>query len=124
MKDYTRKSKGNKPENYVYRLSHANIAALIPISRGDKDILHVYKGLLGISMTAVMHEMIGTAARCWEENHPKVINKMAETIAGQKSLLFLYRAKFGRLTEDQGKDQVPLAEDKENGQKTNHSETI
>jgi len=105
MKDYTRKSKGNKPEHYVYRLSHANTAALIPISRGDKDILHVYKGLLGISMTSVMHEMIGVAARCWEENHPYVINKMAKQITGMKYLLHLYRGKFGKLIEDKDKDQ-------------------
>lgn len=120
MKDNTRKIMGKRPENYVYRLPHAAIAALIPISSGDKDILQVYKGILGISMTAVIHEMIGVAARCWEENHPNVINKMAQKITGQKTLLFLYRAKFGRLTEDQGKDQFPLAEDKENDQKTNN----
>jgi len=116
--------RGNKRAKYVFRLPDDDIATQMAIGKGDLDIIEVYKAILGVSRRAVLHEMIGTAARCWEENHPKVINKMAETIAGQKSLLFLYRAKFGRLTEDQGKDQVPLAEDKENGQKTNHSETI
>jgi len=43
MKDYTRKSKGNKPENYVYRLSHAATVTQIPLSRGDADIFKVYK---------------------------------------------------------------------------------
>jgi len=34
-----------------------------------------------------MHEMIGIAARCWEENHPVAINKMVDKIRGQTQLL-------------------------------------
>ena len=115
--EYLSKGKERKKRGkYVYRLPRIDVAAQMAISKGDLDILRIYKGILGISMIAVIHEMIGTAARCWEENHPKVINKMAETIAGQKSLLFLYRAKFGRLTEDKEKDKVSPTEDKEKGE--------
>jgi len=99
----------NKRGKYVYRLPREDVSAQMAISRGDLDILKVYKGIFGISMIAVIHEMIGVAARCWEENHPAALNKMADKIAGQKSLLFLYRAKFGRLTDDKEKDQGPPA---------------
>jgi len=35
----------------------------IGVSKGDSDILNVYKKLFGIPKVAVMHEMIGTAAK-------------------------------------------------------------
>ena len=97
------KHKENKVGRYVYRLPREDIATMLAVGKGDLSILDVYAGIMGISRIAVIHEMIGTAARCWEENHPAAINKMADKITGQKQLLFLYRYRFG-----------PLAADKEN----------
>lgn len=95
--------RGNKRAKYVFRLPDDDIATQMAIGQGDLDIIEVYKAILGVSRRAVLHEMIGTAARCWEEKHPAAINKMADKITGQKQLLFLYRYRFG-----------PLAGDKEN----------
>ena len=94
------KHKENKVGRYVYRLPREDIATMLAVGKGDLSILDVYAGIMGISRIAVIHEMIGTAARCWEENHPHVINKMAKQIEGMKYLLHLYRAKFGPLVED------------------------
>ena len=92
--------RGNKKAKYVFRLPEDDIATQMAIGQGDLDIIEVYKAILGVSRRAVLHEMVGTAARCWEESHPHVINKMAKQIEGMKYLLHLYRAKFGPLVED------------------------
>ena len=92
--------RGKKLAKYVFRLPNDDVATQICVGKGDLDIIEVYKKILGVSRRAVLHEMVGVAARCWEENHPHVINKMAKQIEGMKYLLHLYRAKFGPLVED------------------------
>ena len=57
--------KGDKTGDLnVYSLSHGKIATTIPISHGDLEILQMYKGFFKKPMLAVLHDMIGTSAKC------------------------------------------------------------
>ncbi len=59
-----------------HRLPEKDAMATIHIDLGDKTILKVYKKLLQAPMRTVIHFMIGTAARCYEEKHIQQIQDL------------------------------------------------
>lgn len=67
-------------DHYVYRLKHTERSTMIPISDSDHRVLLVYKNVLKKPMTAIIHEWIGIAAKCWEEKHNKRIPLLEERV--------------------------------------------
>ena len=69
---------GEKDKLKPQRLSKKDAVASINIDLGDNTILKVYKNLLQAPMRTVIHFMIGTAARCYEEQHLQHIQDLEE----------------------------------------------
>jgi len=84
---------------YVYRLARCDEAAKVRISSGDLDILKAYKERYSIPLTAIIHEMIGTAAKCWEEKHEFIIGELRQNLAQLEGIAFAYLKKYGRLDQ-------------------------
>ena len=69
--------KGNiDKEQYVYRIEKGDEATKVRISSVDLTILKVYKERYKIPITVIVHEMIGTAAKCQEERPEVVIKEL------------------------------------------------
>ena len=80
-----------------YSLKHSNIASYIAVGQGDLKILWMYKHLFKKPMLAVLHYMVGTAARCWEERHVRKIKEMEERLRINEEIIKAYIRKFGRI---------------------------
>jgi len=90
--------KGNiNKEQYVYRIEKGEEATKVRISSADLTILKIYKERYKISITAVAHEMIGTAAKCWEEKHEFIIGELRNNLVQLEGITFAYLKKYGRL---------------------------
>ena len=93
-----REEKREKPiDLYVYSLREGQIASYVAVGKGDLMILWMYKGLFKKPMRAVFHDMVGTAAKCWEEHHVRKIKEMEEKIATYELIIMRYIQKFGRI---------------------------
>ena len=91
--------KGDKKEDlYVYSLRKGQIACSIAIGHDDLLILQMYKNIFKKPMVAVLHDMIGTAAMCWEEHHRRIIKEMEEKIITDEKIIMAYLHKFGRIS--------------------------
>jgi len=55
----------------------------------------MYKHVIKMPMTSVLHYMIGTAAKCWEEKHDQQIADLNERVRTQAKIIVPY---FGVLT--------------------------
>lgn len=84
-------------QKYVYRIEKGKEATHVRIGNADRVILMVYKERYNISMTAALHEMIGTAAKCWEERHEFIIGELRQDRAQLEGIAFAYLKKYGRL---------------------------
>ncbi len=82
---------------YVYSLREGQIASRIAVGQGDLTILWMYKHLFKKPMRAVLHDMIGTAAKCWEEHHVRIIKEMEEKIITDEKIIVGFIRKFGRI---------------------------
>ena len=90
--------KGGKPSDlYVYGLKKGQIACSMAIGHGDLEILRMYKHLLKKPMVAILHDMIVTAVKCWEDNHDSNIKEMEERLRTQQDIIIRYIRKFGRV---------------------------
>ncbi len=83
------------PSSYVHRIKRQDVATHIVISAGDYDILRVYKEHLNVPMRTVIHLMIGTAAKCWEEKHDETMKSMLKRIRVQAKIIVAYIQKYG-----------------------------
>jgi len=72
-------------------------ATKVRISSVDLTILKIYKERYKIPITAIVHEMIGTAAKCWEERHEAVIKELQERVTEAEWIMGLYYKKYGPL---------------------------
>ena len=88
-----------RPESYVHRIKRREMAAQVAISAGDYDILRAYKGHLNVPMRSVLHYMIGTAAKCWEEKHDETMRSMLERIRIQAKIIVAYIHKYGPVSK-------------------------
>ena len=84
-------------QKYVYRIENRKEATKVRIGNADLIILKVYKERYNISITAVVHEMIGTAAKCWEEKHEFIIGELRQDLLQLEGIAFAYLKKYGRL---------------------------
>ncbi len=82
---------------YAYSLKHSNIASYIAVGQGDFEIPQMYKHVLKKPMLAVLHDIIGTAAKCWEEQHNSIIKEMEEKLRTDEKIIMGYIRKFGRI---------------------------
>jgi hypothetical protein len=49
-------------------------------------------------MVAVLHYMIGTAAKCWEERHNRNLKEMEEKLITNEKIIVEYMKRFGRIS--------------------------
>ncbi len=63
---------------YLYQVTRQGRAKTLRISEEDYTILTVYSNLRKKPRTTIMHEMIGTAAKCWEEKHDEQLAELRE----------------------------------------------
>jgi hypothetical protein len=87
-----------KGDLYVYRLRKGQIACSMAIGYDDLLILQMYKNIFKKPMVAVLHDMIGTAAMCWEEQHGRKIKEMEEKLITNELIIIRYIQKFGRIS--------------------------
>ncbi len=89
----------NKAEQYVYRLTRDQVETRIAISKGDKEVIKMYKNLFKRPLVAVLHWMIGQSAKCWEEKHEEVIRNLQERGRIQAKIILAYLHKYGPITK-------------------------
>ena len=92
---------GEKDKLKPHRLPEKGAMASIHIDLGDRTILKVYKKLLQAPMRTVIHFMIGTAARCYEEKHIQQIQDLEERVQIQAEIIVTYIKKYGQLPRKQ-----------------------
>jgi len=80
---------------YSYRLPRKGVATMVGVSSGDLVILKAYKTIMKQPMTAVLHEMIGTAVKCWEEKHVNHIKEGDEQVRTLTRIVATYLEKYG-----------------------------
>ena len=90
--------KGSKPGDlYTYMLKKGQRASTIAVGYDDLEILRMYKYLLKKPMLVVVHEMIVTAVKCWENEHNRKFKEMEEKLRTQEDIIICYIRKFGRV---------------------------
>ena len=73
------------------------------IAEGDYNIITVYRNLYNKPRTTILHEMIGTAAKCWEEKHDEQLKELrewknkTEDYELMARIVELYKQKYGPL---------------------------
>ncbi len=88
---------------YVYRVTAQGKSRSMRISEGDYDIISVYSDIYSKPRTTILHEMIGTAAKCWEEKHAEQLPELLEWRDKTKDyeimarIIDLYLKKYGPL---------------------------
>ncbi len=102
------KESGNKPlypdsPGYVFRVTTQGKSKSMRISEGDYTIISIYGNKYTKPRTTILHEMIGTAAKCWEEEHNERLPELQEwkdkTVDFElmERILAIYYQKYGRL---------------------------
>ena len=90
--------KGSKLSDlYVYGLKKGQIACSMAIGHGDLEILRMYKHIFKKPMVAILHDMIVTATKCWEERHIRIIKEMEEKLRTDEKIILAYLQRFGRI---------------------------
>ncbi len=89
-------TKSTIPE-YVYTLRKDDVSALIGVSRGDHNLLKVYKNMDRKPMLAVLHDLIGLGAKCREEKHVAVIKELEERLRIATRIAAAYLRKYGKI---------------------------
>ena len=97
----------NRAGQYVYRVPKDQIGTHIAISKGDNEIIRMYKDVFRRPMIAVLHAMIGQSAKCWEEKHEKVIENLQERVRIQAKIIVAYLNKYGPIKEKDSKGDIP-----------------
>jgi len=104
-----------RPESYVHRIKRQDAATNVDISAGDLDILRAYKEHLNIPMRSVLHYMIGTAAKCWEEKHYQIMKNMRERIRVQAKIIVAYIHKYGPVSKTFARQVIKEEKTEEKG---------
>jgi len=87
----------SKITEYVYRLRREDVSTLIGISRGDHNLLKVYKNIDRKPMLAVLHDLIGLGAKCREEKHEQEIENLEESLRIATRIATTYLRKYGKI---------------------------
>ncbi len=95
---------------YVYRVTKQNKSKSMRISKEDYVILTIYNNLYKKPRATILHEVIGTAAKCWEEKHEEEIKQLQEWKGKTADydilakILSLYVQKYGQLPVIKSRD--------------------
>ena len=89
-------TKSTIPE-YVYTLRKDDVSTLIAVSRGDHNLLKVYKNMDRKTLRAVLHGLIGLGAQCREEKHTRVIEDLEERLRITTRIATAYLRKYGKI---------------------------
>jgi hypothetical protein len=81
----------------INRLMREEVATKVNIGEMDLNILRTYKTLMKQPMAAVLHEMIGTAVKCWEEKHVNHIKESDEQVRILTRIVATYLEKYGKI---------------------------
>jgi len=88
---------------YVFRVTTQGKSRNMRIAEGDYDIITAYGSLRNKPRSTILHEMIGTAAKCWEEKHAERLPELqewrdkTEDYELMARIIELYHKKYGRL---------------------------
>jgi len=90
----------DKVDKYSYSgprfvLTRSGVYRKVGVSEGDHKILTMYAHKFGIPRTTVLHDMIGWAAKCWEEKHVQTIKELEEHDRTQTRIIVAYLRKYG-----------------------------
>jgi len=96
------KTTKSKMPQYVYRLRKDDDFTFIAIGRGDRNLLEVYKNIDRKPMRAVLHDLIGLAAKCREEKHTRVIEDLEERLRITTKIAAAYLRKYGKIAPEDG----------------------
>jgi len=96
------KTTKSKISEYVYRLRKDDVSTFIGLSRGDHNLLEVYKNIDRKPMRAVLHDLIGLAAKCREEKHVEVIEDLEERLRITTKIAAAYLRKYGKIAPEDG----------------------
>jgi len=94
------KTTKSKTPQYVYRLRKDDDFTFIAISRGDNNLLMVYKNIDRKPMRAVLHDLIGLGAKCREEKHTRVIEDLEERLRITTKIAVAYLRKYGKISPE------------------------
>ena len=90
--------KGSKSGDlYTYCLKRGQRASNIAVGYDDLAILKMYKHLQKKPIVVVLHDMIVTAVKCWENEHNRKFKEMEERLRTQEDIIIRYIQKFGRV---------------------------
>ncbi len=88
---------------YVFRVTSQGKSRSMRITEGDYTILTVFGNLYKKPRTTILHEMIGTAAKCWEEKHDEQLKELREwkkktaDFEPMERIIELYKQRYGPL---------------------------
>ncbi len=88
---------------YVFRVTTQGKSRNMRIAERDYNIITVYRNLYNKPRTTILHEMIGTAAKCWEEKHDEQLKELrewknkTEDYELMARIVELYKQKYGPL---------------------------
>ena len=98
MQEDKEKIGSKKGDLYVYSLRKGQIASSLSVGSNDLLILQMYKNIFKKPMVAVLHDMIGTAATCWEQQHERKIKEMEEKLRTDELIILEYIKRYGRIS--------------------------
>lgn len=96
----------HRKKGYRYVLPRSAVYRKIGISEGDHTLLTVYAQHYGIPRTTLLHEMIGCAAKCWEEEHEQTIKELEERSKTMLKIIFAYLERYGPLKKESKFDKT------------------
>ncbi len=84
----------------VTRISRRTLKTLwkpIFVHINDHILLRSYRVKYKISMTAVLHMLIGVGTKCLEEKHLQQIARLEKQVGHLAGIVLAYRDKFGKI---------------------------
>ena len=91
---------------YRYVLTSSGVYRKMGISEWDHKILTIYAQKYRIPKTTLLHEMIGCAAKCWEEKHNQTIKELEEHNKTLRRIVIAYLRKYGRIKKESMVDEL------------------
>ena len=91
---------------YRFVLTRSGVYRKIGISEGDHKILTIYAHQYRIPKTTLLHEMIGCAAKCWEEKHNQTTKELEEHNKTKARIVIAYLKKYGPIKKGSMVDEL------------------
>ena len=89
--------KGSENVTMITRKTLKTLWKPIFVHINDHILLRSYRAKYKISMTAVLHMLIGIAGKCIEEQHMQRIAFLEKQVGHLAGIVLAYRDKYGKL---------------------------